>query len=150
MSIWFGGELALEYCNRRSDRSLNGNLGIGLLVAGADDLKGSMPLGEHTANSAGVLHGGASIAFTESLASWVGAFVLDSATYYCARLDTNGNHAPGRGRKDCLWHGQARLARAQDSNQESAYRQRKVRSGLPFARDHGGAARRQVILRTGS
>lgn len=92
MSIWFGGEFPLEYCNRRNARTLNGNLGIELLEAGADYLKGSMPVDERTANPAGVLHGGASIAFAETLASWAGAFVLDSATHHCVGLDINGNH----------------------------------------------------------
>lgn len=92
MSIWFGGEFPLEYCNRRNARTLNGNLGIVLLEAGADYLKGSMPVDERTANPAGVLHGGASIAFAETLASWAGAFVLDSATHHCVGLDINGNH----------------------------------------------------------
>lgn len=92
MSIWFGGEFPLEYCNQRNSRTLNGHLGIVLLEAGEDYLKGSMPVDERTSNPAGLLHGGASMAFAETLASWAGAFVLDSSTHHGVGLDVNGNH----------------------------------------------------------
>lgn len=92
MSIWFGGQFPLDYCNVRATQTLNENLGIVLLDAGEDYLTGSMPVDAGTCNPAGFLHGGASIAFAETLASWAGAFVLDGEKQHCVGLDVNGNH----------------------------------------------------------
>lgn len=92
MSIWFNDEFPLAYANERGSRTLNGNLGIEISEAGEDVLKGRMPVDERTVNPAGVLHGGASIVFAETLASWASTFVVDSRTQQCVGLDINGNH----------------------------------------------------------
>lgn len=92
MSIWFNDEFPLAYANDRAANSLNGNLGIELLEAGEDYLRARMPVDARTVNPAGVLHGGASIAFAETLASWAGSFVVDSSRQQCVGLEINGNH----------------------------------------------------------
>ncbi len=92
MTIWHNDKFPLDYCNEHNPGCLNGQLGIELLEAGEDYLKGSMPVDERTANPAGVLHGGSSIAFAETLASWAGTFVLDSTKQQCVGLEINGNH----------------------------------------------------------
>lgn len=92
MSIWFNNEFPLDYVNQRAAENLNGNLGIEILEAGEDFLKGGMPVDARTANPAGLLHGGASIAFAETLASWASTFVVDSSTQQCVGVDINGNH----------------------------------------------------------
>ncbi|WP_454255255.1 PaaI family thioesterase [Pseudomonas sp. Marseille-Q8238] len=92
MSIWFNDEFPLAYVNERGSNTLNANLGIEITEAGEDVLKGRMPVDERTVNPAGVLHGGASIVFAETLASWASTFVVDPARQQCVGLDINGNH----------------------------------------------------------
>lgn len=91
MAIWFN-EFPLDYVNQRGADTLNGNLGIEILEAGDDYLKARMPVDGRTVNPARVLHGGASIAFAETLASWAGSFAVDSNSQQCVGLEINGNH----------------------------------------------------------
>lgn len=92
MSIWFNDEFPLAHVEERAVKTLSGNLGIELLEAGEDFLRGRMPVDARTVNPAGVLHGGASIAFAETLASCAGSFVLDGTRQQCVGLEINGNH----------------------------------------------------------
>lgn len=92
MSIWFNSEFPLDYVNQRAVSNLNANLGIEIVEAGDDFLRGRMPVDDRTMNPAGVLHGGASIAFAETLASWASTFVVDNRRQQCVGVDINGNH----------------------------------------------------------
>lgn len=92
MSIWFNNQFPLGYVNERAAHCLNGHLGIEITEAGDDFLAARMPVDERTVNPAGVLHGGASIVFAETLASWAGSFVIDAARQQCVGLEINGNH----------------------------------------------------------
>ena len=67
-----------------------------MLEAGDDYLLGRMPVDERTVNPAQLLHGGASVAFAETLASWASSFVVDSTKQQCVGLEVNANHVrPG-------------------------------------------------------
>ncbi|HCF5435935.1 hotdog fold thioesterase [Pseudomonas aeruginosa] len=92
MSIWFNDEFPLAHAIERHADTLSGNLGIEFIEAGEDFLRGRMPVDERTVNPSGVLHGGASIAFAESLGSYAGNLVVDSARQQCVGLEINGNH----------------------------------------------------------
>ena len=91
MSIWFG-EPSLEWANARGDGTLLRALGIEMTELTEDSLKGRMPVDERTRQPGGVLHGGASVAFAETLASWGSSFTVDSAANYCVGMEINANH----------------------------------------------------------
>jgi len=91
MAIWFDG-FPLDYANERSRDSLIAHLGIEVIEAGDDYLKARMPVDQRTKQPAGVLHGGASVALAETLASWGAAFAVDRAKHHCVGIEINANH----------------------------------------------------------
>jgi 1,4-dihydroxy-2-naphthoyl-CoA hydrolase len=77
MAIWFGAGFSIETANARSLSTLVSRLGIEFVEAGDDYVSARMPVDERTRQPAGVLHGGASIALAETLASWGSPFTVD-------------------------------------------------------------------------
>jgi len=69
-----------------------GHLGIELLEADRDYLKGRMPVDNRTRQPLGLLHGGASVALAETLASMATAFTIDRSKQYGVGLEINANH----------------------------------------------------------
>jgi 1,4-dihydroxy-2-naphthoyl-CoA hydrolase len=67
-------------------------LGIVLTELGDDFLSGTMPVSERTVQPHRVLHGGASVAFAETLASMAAAAVVDHAQSLCVGQEINANH----------------------------------------------------------
>ena len=90
-SIWHGSP-SLESANERGTAFLNGHLGMQLVELGEDYLVGRMPVDERTRQPAGVLHGGASVAFAETLATWAGSFAVDRSRFHCVGMEINANH----------------------------------------------------------
>ena len=91
MSIWFG-EPSIEWANSRGEHALIRALGIEMTELGDDALRGRMPVDHRTRQPGGVLHGGASVAFAETLASWGSSFTVDPAEKYCVGMEINANH----------------------------------------------------------
>src|SRR5260370_38154540 len=91
MAIWFDG-FPLDYAGERAKDSLIAHLGIEIIEAGDDYLKARMPVDHRTKQPAGVLHGGASVALAETLASWGAAFAVDPAKHHCVGIEINANH----------------------------------------------------------
>ncbi|PTR31499.1 uncharacterized protein (TIGR00369 family) [Rhodococcus sp. OK519] len=91
MSIWIG-DPSVETVNSKGVDTLNENLGIELTEFTENSLKGRMPVDERTKQPAGVLHGGASVAFAETLASWASIFAVDRSTFHCVGMEINANH----------------------------------------------------------
>ena len=60
-------------------------------IAGADFVRGTMPVDARTRQPFGLLHGGASVALAESLGSLAGNLCLDAAEM-AVGLDINANH----------------------------------------------------------
>lgn len=91
--IWFGPPpTALPHLG---GRGLVAHLGITITGAGDDWLAGRMPVDARTHQPFGLLHGGASVALAETLAS-VGAFAcVDPETKICVGLEINANHLRG-------------------------------------------------------
>lgn len=97
MAVWFGYP-DVEELNRKSQASLNSHLGIEMIEVTDDALKGRMPIDHRTIQPAGVLHGGASMAFAETLASWAGYLAVDRSKYHVVGQEINANHVrPGVG-----------------------------------------------------
>ena len=54
-------------------------------------LVGRMPVDHRTVQAAGVLHGGASIALAETLASWAGYLAVDRERFHVVGQEINAN-----------------------------------------------------------
>lgn len=105
MAIWFK-EVSLEYARERGRETLLEHLGIEVVEVGDDYLKARMPVDARTRQPAGVLHGGASVALAETLASWAATFCIDPAKHHCVGIEINANHL--RPVADGWVHGNAR------------------------------------------
>lgn len=91
VAIWFK-DFPLAQARERGKGSLIEHLDIELVEAGDDFLRARMPVDERTRQPGGVLHGGASVALAETLASWAATFCVDPAKFYCVGLEINANH----------------------------------------------------------
>jgi 1,4-dihydroxy-2-naphthoyl-CoA hydrolase len=91
MTIWHCAP-SLDSANERGTGCLNENLGIELVEIGDDHLSGRMPVDGRTHQPAGVLHGGASVALAETLASWAATFAVDRSRFHCVGMEINANH----------------------------------------------------------
>ncbi|WP_308797457.1 hotdog fold thioesterase [Agromyces silvae] len=91
MSIWFG-EPSIEWANTRSEGTALRALGIEMTELTDDALMGRMPVDGRTRQPGGVLHGGASVALAETLASWGASFTVDPDRFYCVGMEINANH----------------------------------------------------------
>ena len=91
MAIWFG-EVNLQSARERSQNTLVSQLGIEFVEAGDDYLTARMPVDARTRQPAGMLHGGASVALAETLASWGATFCVDPNKNHCVGLEINANH----------------------------------------------------------
>lgn len=69
------------------------SLGIRITEQGPDFLRGTMPVDGRTRQPFGLLHGGASVALAETLASFAGYLCLDpDANQQAVGLEINANH----------------------------------------------------------
>jgi len=89
-AIWHGSP-DLDQANQMSAASAIGHLGIEFTELGANHLVGRMPVDSRTHQPFGILHGGASVLFAESLASCAAAFVVAPGKV-CVGMEINANH----------------------------------------------------------
>jgi len=74
------------------DRHMGHMLGMEFEYVGRDKMVATMPVNENTVQPFGMLHGGASVALAESLAS-IGAFLnIDDQKKIAVGLEINANH----------------------------------------------------------
>jgi uncharacterized protein (TIGR00369 family) len=83
---------SMPTANELSADSLIGHLGIEFLEAGEDFLVARMPVDHRTRQPVGVLHGGASVALAETLASWAATFTVGRDQATCVGIEINANH----------------------------------------------------------
>lgn len=77
---------------KRAPKTMGNVLGIKYLVVSRDEMKASMPVSENTIQPMGILHGGASVALSETLAS-IGAWLnLRDIKSAAVGLEINANH----------------------------------------------------------
>lgn len=75
-----------------TQKSMGEALGIEFTAIGCDEMRASMPVNENTVQPFGILHGGASVALAETLAS-VGAYLnIEDDTKMAVGLEINANH----------------------------------------------------------
>jgi len=84
--------MTIEELNKFCQDTFIGHIGIELLEYGADYVVAKMPVDRKKIQPMGILHGGASLALAETVAS-VGSFLLVDPEKYTVRgLQVSGNH----------------------------------------------------------
>ncbi len=91
MAIWFGNP-TIDEVRGGSVGLLSSHLGIEFTEWGEDYLRGTMPVEPRTRQPMGYLHGGASLAFAETLGSVAANYVVDPARFRCLGQEINANH----------------------------------------------------------
>jgi 1,4-dihydroxy-2-naphthoyl-CoA hydrolase len=81
-----------EIANAFAAGNLVGHLGIEFVDAGPDHLSARMPVDGRTLQPLGLLHGGASVALAETLASFAATFTVDHEQVSCVGIEINANH----------------------------------------------------------
>jgi len=92
--IWYK-KPGLDELNQRGHGTAVSTLGIEMVEIGDDFLKGVMPVDERTRQPLGLLHGGASVLFAETLGSIAANYVVDYDKAYCVGMEVNANHLRG-------------------------------------------------------
>jgi uncharacterized protein (TIGR00369 family) len=88
----FRSPVDIDALNARARGSMVEHLGIVVVEAGDDWLRGTMPVDARTRQPYGLLHGGASVALAETLGSMAGGLCVDPAREAVVGLEINANH----------------------------------------------------------
>ncbi|MFY7698470.1 MAG: hotdog fold thioesterase [Legionella sp.] len=91
MAIWFKQFTPLEL-NQRSENTLADYLGIEFTAVDDDSMTAIMPVAQKTKQPIGILHGGANVVLSETIASTAANAVIDLNKFYCVGLEINANH----------------------------------------------------------
>ena len=89
MSIWFKNN-SVE--NIKIKNTLVETLGIEITETGDNYIVGTMPVDNRTKQPFGILHGGASVALSETLASIGGNLTVNYEKYHVVGVEINANH----------------------------------------------------------
>jgi len=84
--------LDLKDINLINKGTLVDNLGIEITGLGEDFIEGKMPVDERTFQPMGLLHGGANVAFAETLGSTGTYLTIRTKTHYGVCIEINANH----------------------------------------------------------
>jgi 1,4-dihydroxy-2-naphthoyl-CoA hydrolase len=92
-SIWWGGELPpLAPMTALGEGALPGHIGIEFVEAGPDWIKARMPVDHRTQQPFKRLHGGASVALAETIASVAASSCIDREKFVAVGMEINANH----------------------------------------------------------
>ena len=89
MSIWFKEYNVDDIV---TENTMVEHLGIKITELGEDYIVGTMPVDNRTKQPFGILHGGASVALAETLASYGGYLTIDPEKNYVVGVEINANH----------------------------------------------------------
>jgi len=92
VAVWHHKEIDLARLTKLGDESMPGHLGIEFVEIGDDWLRARMPVDRRTHQPFGRLHGGASVALAETVASVAGMLTVDPAEKVVVGLEINANH----------------------------------------------------------
>jgi 1,4-dihydroxy-2-naphthoyl-CoA hydrolase len=95
MSRIFQKSFDIESLNSRNAGCMVGTLGIRIIEAGDDFLRGTMPVDTRTRQPFGLLHGGASVALAETLGSLAGWLCRPDDGSNVVGIEINANHLRG-------------------------------------------------------
>jgi 1,4-dihydroxy-2-naphthoyl-CoA hydrolase len=91
--IWFGGRRPTrQQLDEVRSRGLHAHLGMEVVDCGDDWLRMRMPVDARTRQPHGRLHGGASVALAETVASIAANLCLDRAKWIGVGQEINANH----------------------------------------------------------
>ncbi len=83
----------IEGLNMISKGNMVEHLGIEIMEIGPDFIKAKMPVDQRTKQPMGLLHGGASVALSESIGSFAGVLILDDPMKQSiVGVEINANH----------------------------------------------------------
>lgn len=88
-------ELSLEFLNSFNKNTLAETLGIKITSYNTGVICGTMPVNARVHQPFGSLHGGASVAFAETLGSLGGNIMASLKGKYCVGMEINANHLKG-------------------------------------------------------
>ncbi len=91
----FNKNFTLESLNKMGEGTLVEHIGIEFIEIGEDFLKAKMPVDHRTKQPQGLLHGGASVALSETLGSVAAYGCIDATKKFCVGLEINANHIKG-------------------------------------------------------
>ena len=89
--IWFQHFTLEDLARSRADTMVD-HIGIEFTVIGDDFLKAVMPIDQRTRQPMGIMHGGASCALAETVASVAANCCVDPAKKVCGGLEINTSH----------------------------------------------------------
>ena len=89
MSIWFSDYTVQDIVTKDT---MVEHLGIEVTELGENYVIGTMPVDNRTKQPFGILHGGASVALAETLASYAGFLTIDPQKYHVVGVEINANH----------------------------------------------------------
>lgn len=81
-----------ESFSNRKQKNMGHALGLEFEHVSRDEMRATMPVNENTTQPMGILHGGASVALAESLASTGGYLNLKDENKIVVGLEINANH----------------------------------------------------------
>ncbi len=84
--------LSLDDVNERCKGSLSDHLGITFTELGDDFLTARMPILPQVMQPIGIMHGGATAALAETVASAAANYCVDQTAFVCVGLELNINH----------------------------------------------------------
>lgn len=93
MSIW-KKDISIQELNDMGKNTAIESLGIKITKITDDTLEGEMPIDYRTHQIHGILHGGSSVLFAETLGSLAGVLVSEEG-FTAVGLDINANHLRG-------------------------------------------------------
>ncbi len=92
-TIWWNGEQPpLTPLTALGEGAMPGHIGIEFVEAGPDWIKARMPVDQRTQQPFQRLHGGASVALAETIASVAASCVIDRAKFVAVGMEINANH----------------------------------------------------------
>jgi len=91
MTIWKSPRTVEDLNCTRAGTMLE-HVGIAFTEIGDDFVRGTMPVDGRTRQPYGLLHGGASVALSETLGSTGATLCVDTEEYQCVGQEINANH----------------------------------------------------------
>ena len=85
-------KIILQKINKFQKNTMTENIGIQITNFGDDSIEGKMPVNNKTKQPFGLLHGGASAAFAETLGSIGANIIIDSDNFSAVGIELNVSH----------------------------------------------------------
>ncbi len=91
-STWNKADVGISELNAHSKNTMAQLLQISFTEIGTNYIRATMPVGPHSHQPHGLLHGGASAALAETIGSVASSLVIDQKKQMCVGIEINCNH----------------------------------------------------------